>query len=235
MDHAAGTGSDPGTPLEHIGLIGHQDVAVTDRLDHYELFSWDGLLTLLWHHDRNQPNRNAVLCCGGALGGVLGPAGGLFHDLGTRFAADGTAITIRVGYRAPNDLDRCVFDVLAAAQLAARHGAERFVVVGHSFGGAVAVQAGAALGEQCAGVVTLATQTAGCEVGEQLAERGVPVLLLHGDLDTILPYHASHLVHLLTGGELHILRGADHRLDAAADELRERLGEWIPRRLVEHR
>jgi N-acetyl-anhydromuramyl-L-alanine amidase AmpD len=33
-----------GGPLEHIGLIGHQDVAVTERLDHYELFSWDGLM-----------------------------------------------------------------------------------------------------------------------------------------------------------------------------------------------
>lgn len=223
-----------GGPLEHIGLIGHQDVAVTERLDHYELFSWDGLLSLLWHHDGNRPNANAVLCCGGALGGVLGPAGGLYHDLGTRFALDGTAITIRVGYRVPNDLERCVFDVLAAAQLAAQHGAERFVVVGHSFGGAVAIQAAVALAERCAGVVTLATQSAGCEVGEQLPEAGTPVLLLHGDRDTILPYHASQLVHMLTGGELHILPGADHRLDAAADELRTRLGEWIPRQLARH-
>ncbi len=35
--------------------------------------------------------------------------------------------------------------------------------VGHSFGGAVAIQAGIVLGAHCRGVVTLATQSAGCE------------------------------------------------------------------------
>ncbi len=218
-------------PIGAIGLIGHQQVRVADRLDHLELFSYDGLLTILWHHpDDGSPN--AVLCCGGALGGVLGPADGLYHDLGTRFAEQGTANLLRVGYRMPNELEACVFDVVAAAQLADRAGAERFVVVGHSFGGAVAIQAGVALGDRCAGVVTLATQSAGCEVGEHLAEAGVPVLLLHGDHDTILPFHASQLVHMLTGGELHILAGADHRLSGAGDELRSRLGSWIPDRFA---
>ena len=123
-------------------------------------------------------------------------------------------------------------DLLAAAQLAGQDGASRIVTMGHSFGGAVAVQAGAHLGERTAGVVTLATQSAGCEPGEALAERKVPVLLLHGDRDEILPYYASQMVQMICGGELVILPGATHRLAEAADELRERLSTWIPDRLA---
>ena len=59
--------------------------------------------------------------------------------------------------------------------------------MGHSFGGAVAVQAGALLAERTAGVVTLATQSAGCEPGEALGRAQGAVLLLHGDRDEILP------------------------------------------------
>jgi alpha/beta superfamily hydrolase len=215
--------------LAALGVIARQDVAVTANLRHHELATWEGMLTLLWHGDPSA--RNVVLTCGGALGGVLGPAGGLYHDLGQRFADAGIGV-IRVGYRRPNDLDACVHDLLAAAELAARHGAERFVPMGHSFGGAVAVQAGALLGAHTAGVVTLSTQSAGCEDGESLATNNVPVILFHGDSDDILPYFASQMVQMLCGGELVIIPGADHRLSSAGDLLRERLSEWIPARFA---
>ena len=131
------------------------------------------------------------------MGGLLGPADGLYHDLGDRFAADGIA-TLRVSYRTPNDFGRCVHDALAAADIAARQGARRFVTMGHSFGGAVAVQLGMAMGDYTRGVVTLATQSAGCEDAEGLAE--TPMLLFHGDRDEILPPFASEVVHQLAGG-----------------------------------
>ena len=205
--------------LASLGILGHQEVAVSARLRHLEIYTWEGLLTVLWHGDPKADR--VVIACGGALGGLLGPAG-LYHELGERFSDQGIA-TLRVGYRRPNDLDACVVDLLAAAQLAGQDGASRIVTIGHSFGGAVAVQAGAHLGERTAGVVTLATQSAGCEPGEALAERKVPVLLLHGDRDEILPYYASQMVQMICGGELVILPGATHRLAEAADELRERL------------
>lgn len=233
-------------PVASLGILSHQQVAITERLDHHEFSTFDGLLTLLWHHGSDQAGaprsplprtdgcaaERAVLFCGGALGGLLGPAGGLFHDLATSFAGQATAAAIRVGYRKPNDIELCVLDVLAAAQLAASRGAQRFVVVGHSFGGAVAIQAGVALAERCAGVVTLATQSGGCEPGEALSETGTPVLLLHGDADQILPFFASQLVQFITGGELIVLPGADHLFAGAGDELRSRLGRWIPERLA---
>lgn len=216
------------SPLEMLGALASQEVEVADGLRHGEVYTLAGLLTMLWHGDPEA--EGVVLMCGGAMGGLLGPAGGLYHDLGTRFAADGIG-TIRVGYRQPNDLRACVHDLLATAELAARHGGKRFVTVGHSFGGAVAIQAAIALGGDCAGVVTLSTQSAGCENAAGLA--ATPLLLLHGDKDELLPPEASFMVQALAGtGEVVILPGTGHLLTEAGDELRDRLGAWIPERLA---
>jgi pimeloyl-ACP methyl ester carboxylesterase len=115
----------------------------------------------------------------------------------------------------------------SAADLATRTGAKSFVTVGHSFGGAVALQLGIVLGSHCAGVVTLATQSAGCEDGAALGE--TPLLLFHGDRDEILPPDTSAVVQALVGhGELVILPGTGHLFSEAGDELRDRLGTWIP-------
>lgn len=215
-------------PLEALDALASQEVVVAPGLRHIEIYTMRGLLTILWHGPVDAPA--VVLMSGGAMGGLLGPAGGLYHDLGETFAAQGIA-TLRVGYRRPNDLGPCVHDVAAAADLASRTGARRFVTVGHSFGGAVAVRAGMVLGPCCAGIVTLSTQSAGCEdIGGLRAD--VPLLLLHGDRDELLPPEASAVVQQLAGrGDLEILPGAGHLLTEAHDELRDRLGTWIPSRL----
>ena len=213
-----------------LDIIGRQQATITPTLRQLELYTWEGLLSLHWHGAPTA--HNVVLTCGGAIGGTLGPGTAVYHQLGAHFASDldQDIGVIRVGYRRPNDLDACTFDVLAAASLASRTGAERFVVVGHSFGGAVAIQAGSLLGEYTAGVATLATQSAGCEAGEKLASNNVPVLLLHGDNDDVLPFYSSQLVQMLTGGELVMLAGASHGLSEVAEELRDRLLAWIPAR-----
>ena len=221
--------SRPAGPYERLGVLARQSVEIADGLRHLELFTMQGLLTVLWHGPLDADR--AVIAAGGAMGGLLGPADGLYHDLGVRLAGEGIA-TLRVSYRVPNDFARCVHDALAVADLAARQGARRFVTVGHSFGGAVAVQLGMAMGENTAGVVTLATQSAGCEDAAGL--EGIPLLLFHGDRDEILPSFASEVVHQLAGGqgELVILPGAGHLLSEAGEVLRERLGGWIPARLA---
>ncbi len=214
------------SPLDALGAIASQEVEVTDALRHVEVYTMAGLLTLLWH---GEPDfERVVLMCGGAMGGMLGPAGGSYHDLGTRFAKEGIA-TIRVGYRRPNDLRTCVHDLVAAAELAARHGGNRFVTVGHSFGGAVALRAAIALGDDCAGVATLSTQSAGCEDAGRIGT--TPLLLIHGDRDELLPPETSYMVQALAGtGEVVILPGTGHLLAESGDELRDRLGRWIPER-----
>jgi pimeloyl-ACP methyl ester carboxylesterase len=217
------------TALEALGVIGVQESAITADLDHIEMYSLRGLLTLLWH-GRGRSDQ-VVVMMGGAMGGLLGPADGLYPDLAAAFLRHDIA-TIRMSYRAPNDLDRCVHDVVAVVELAARGGAERVVLVGHSFGGAVAVRSGIALGPYTAGVVTLATQSAGCEVAEQL--RPTPFVLYHGDRDELLPVAASEVVASLGGGVLTVIEGTGHLLREAGPELRQELGAWIPERLAEH-
>jgi pimeloyl-ACP methyl ester carboxylesterase len=220
---------DPRSPLDLLEALTVQEVEIAPDFRHLEIYTMRGLITLLWHGpvDAN----DVLVTCGGGMGSLLGPAEGLYHDLGVSLAALGIG-TVRVGYRKPNDLPRCVHDVAAAADLAGRRGARRFVVMGHSFGGAVAIQVGAVLGTHCAGVVTLSTQSAGCEVAAELGD--TPLLLVHGTNDEILPPETSAVVQMLAGhGEVVLLAGAGHLLSEAAGELRERLVAWIGERFVE--
>ena len=102
----------PRSPLDLLEVLAIEEVEVDPGLRHLELYTLAGLLTLLWHGPRDADQ--VVLTMGGGMGGLLGPAGGLYQDLGRTFAADGIA-TVRVGYRRPNDLGRCIHDVAAAA------------------------------------------------------------------------------------------------------------------------
>ncbi|MYG73798.1 MAG: hypothetical protein F4197_15160, partial [Acidimicrobiia bacterium] len=128
---------------------------------------------------------------------------------------------------------RCFLQAAAAADWAARVEGGRFIFMGNSLGGAVAVLAGVALGEHTAGVVGLATQSAGCENAAALG--GTPLLLMHGGQDQILPVQASEAVRALAGGgELVVYPEADHGLASVADEIAATLAEWIPARFAEH-
>jgi alpha/beta superfamily hydrolase len=213
------------SPLEQLGLLATQAIEVVPGLDHLELYTAGGLLTVLWHGPADA--EEVVVCGGGAMGGLLGPAEGLYHRLGTALAERGLGV-LRVGYRQPGDLDRCVHDALAVLELAARHGARRLATVGHSFGGAVAIQAAAHLDAASApAVVTLATQSAGCEAAELLAGRDL--LLFHGSEDRILPPQASEMVRFLAGtGELVVVPSADHLFRPGWEQVLDRLVDHLP-------
>ena len=217
-------------PLELLEALARQEVAVTPTFRHVEVFTLRGLLTILWH---GEPDAEAVVVvCGGAMGGLLGPADGFYHWLGDDLGAPGSGIgVLRVGWRRPNDIDLCTLDLLAAADLAARAGAERFVTGGHSFGGAIAVRAGLAMGDWTRGVVTFATQSAGCEEAHGLT---APLLAFHGDRDEILPAVSSQVVGQLVGGpaDVRICAGAGHLLSEAGEQLRTEVPGWIRERLA---
>ncbi|MBI2170267.1 MAG: hypothetical protein HYU28_12335 [Actinobacteria bacterium] len=218
-----------GTPLEELGVLAVQEKQILPGLEHVEVYTWKGLLTLLWHGPRDA--EQVLVAGGGAAGGLLGPANGLYHDLGTALAEQGIG-TIRVSWRRPDDIPMCSHDMAAACEMAAMRGARAFVSMGHSFGGAIAVRVGVAFPGLVRGVVTLATQSAGCENAAGLDGR--PLLLFHGDRDELLPPHVSEMVNTLAGGhgELVILPGTGHLMTEAADLLRERLLEWVPRVLA---
>jgi len=217
-------------PLDLLEALARQEVPVGPGLRHLEVFTLRGLLTVLWHGDPDA--ETAVVLGGGAMGGLLGPADGFYHWLGTQLAGPGSGTSVlRVGWRRPNDLDLCTLDLLAAADLAARAGATRFVTGGHSFGGAIAVRAGIAMGDWTRGVVTFATQSAGCEEAEGL---GAPLRAYHGDRDELLPVAASQAVCMLSGGptELIVCPGAGHLLTEAGEQLRAEVPPWITARLA---
>ncbi len=213
------------SPLDSLGVLAMQSVSVDGDLDHLELYTSGGLLTVLWHGGADL--ENVVVCVGGAMGGLLGPDGGLYQRLGRSLPELGIGV-LRVSYRQPNDLSMCVHDTVAAMELAGRHGAKRFVPLGHSFGGAVAIQAAMHLDrESVPGVVTFATQSAGCEMASSLADRNL--LFFHGTADRILPSQASEIVRMIAGtGEVVLLAGADHLLKPAGDEIFDRLLAHLP-------
>lgn len=219
-----------GTPVEELGVLAVQEKEVAPGLVHVEVYTLKGLLTVLWHGPREA--EACLVAGGGAAGGLLGPADGLYHDLGTALAGEGIG-TLRVSWRRPDDIPMCSHDLAAACEMAAVRGARRFVTMGHSFGGAIAVRVAVAFPGLVRGVVTLATQSAGCENASGL--EGRPLLLLHGDRDELLPLHVSETVNMLAGGhgELVVLEGTGHLMTEAGDELRRRLLEWIPRTLAD--
>ncbi|HZU71283.1 MAG TPA: hypothetical protein VE990_00800 [Acidimicrobiales bacterium] len=214
---------DDRTPLERLGVLAAQEVDVHPGLTHIELFTRQGLLTVLWHGPAD--SAGALVACGGAMGGLLGPAEGLYQFLGDELAGRGIGV-LRVGWRVPNDIGLCTLDLAAVTELACRRGAEQVVTMGHSFGGAIAVRAAVLLPAVVAGVVTLATQSAGCEVAEGMDGR--PLLLLHGDSDEILPFTCSEMVRMIAGqGDLVVLPGSGHLLTQASSILRHVLPDWI--------
>lgn len=213
------------TPLGRIGVLAVQDVPITPTMRHVELFTRSGLLTVLWHGPKDADA--ALIACGGAMGGLLGPANGLYQFLGETLGELGIA-TLRVSYRRPNDLEACVTDAGAASEMAAAEGARKLVLMGHSFGGAVAINCAAYLGELVPGIVTLATQSAGCEIAPRISDR--ELLLIHGGRDELLPAWASEVVKEMAGtGELIVYPPAGHLLTECADELRGLLPGWVAR------
>lgn len=225
-----GTPSDPSDPsdptaLEALHPLGTIEVDVAAVLRHRETYTTRGLLTVLTH-EPDVAGPAAIVACGGAMGGLLGPGHGMYQRWGERWAARGVRF-LRVGYREPNNLDLCAHDLACGVELARDAGASRVVVMGHSFGGAVAIRTAVVMPVSVAGVVTFATQSAGCEVAGALGGR--PLLLFHGDRDELLPPEASYMVQAIAGsGEVVMLPGDGHLLAKSDDALTERLDEWLP-------
>ncbi len=223
----AGDPTDP-TALQALHPLATSEVEVSPTLVHREVYTARGLLSVLWHRPPHGTEHSgaAVVACGGAMGGMLGPGHGLYHHLGERWATRGVPL-LRVGYREPNNLDLCAHDLACGVELARDAGAERVVVMGHSFGGAVAIRAAVVMPASVVGVATFATQSAGCEVAGALGGR--PLLLFHGDRDELLPPESSWIVQAMAGsGDVVMLPGDGHLLARSDAVITEHLDAWLP-------
>jgi fermentation-respiration switch protein FrsA (DUF1100 family) len=167
----------------------------------------------------------AVLWVFGAGGGLGGPAGGLYTRLGQQLLADGIT-SLELAYRQPGDLAECVLDTLLGVAYLGTLGRARVVLVGHSFGGAVVITAGAA-SEAVIGVAALSSQTAGTGAVAAVSPR--PLFVAHGTADEILPAACSRDIHARAGEprELKLYPGCRHGLDQCREPLDRDLSGWI--------
>jgi len=81
--------SDPRAPLDLLDALALEEVELSPDFRHLEVYTMHGLLTMLWHGPVDASG--VLLTCGGAMGSLLGPARGLYHQLGVRLAARGSA------------------------------------------------------------------------------------------------------------------------------------------------
>lgn len=214
------TGTQPAT-----ALVGER---VTEGFRPVELDTPRGAVALQWYDV--PAARVAAAFVGGVGGGFDTPARDLYPLLCRELAASGIA-ALRVRFRDPADLSEATYDLLAGLAFLEHHGAVVLGVVGHSMGGAVAIQA-AAQDPLVRTVVTLSTQGYGAEpVADFPAERSI--LLLHGADDAVLPPLASERVYALAHGpkRLKVLPGAGHVLDEVAVEVHADVREWLLERL----
>lgn len=171
----------------------------------------------------------AIVCVGGAMGGLEGPADGLYGRLATALEPDGVTV-LRLDYRKPGEFEECVADVLAGCSFLKGIGAMDLVLVGHSFGGAVVIKA-AELGGAVVAVASLSPQLYGTRQVDQMAK---PLLLVHGMADTVLSHEASEEIfrRALEPKRIVLYGEAGHSLIQAKDDLLDLLRRWIPDRLA---
>jgi pimeloyl-ACP methyl ester carboxylesterase len=176
------------------------------------------------------PGDRAVAFVGGAGGGFDSPARDLYGRLAAALPGEGIA-SLRLRFRRPADLDASVADLMAAIAELERLGKARIGLVGHSFGGAVVIRAGAAAPSVRA-VVALATQSYGARPAAELGPR-CALLLIHGIADPVLPPEASRMVFDIAEEpkRLVLVEGAGHGLDEASEEVEQTVRAWLGRHL----
>ena len=163
---------------------------------------------------------------GGAAGGVDGPANRVYVRLAGELATKGVS-SLRVRYRDAGEFEECVMDALAACSFLRGIGGDRAVIVGHSFGGAVAIKAGE-LGDLISAVVAMSSQRFGTQDVERLEK---PLLLIHGSNDDVLDRAASDDIfgRAREPKRLVILEGAGHGLREAAGDVFNILNDFVSR------
>jgi len=210
---------DEGVTLRIIGVEPGEEIAGARRVT---VATTRGAIPLMLHSA--QEKGRAVLCVSGAIGGFDGPSM-LYPRLGLEMPRRGITIA-RLDYREPNEFAECLVDAMAALTFLSGVGHERVAMIGHSFGGAVAINAGT-LSPNVKTVIALSSQLAGAHVVGELAPK--PLLLIHGGADAVLPHESSQALYDRAGEPktIRILPRVGHGLAEAQDEVFELVSDWL--------
>lgn len=194
----------------------------------------EGVASLRFHTDGGSfdgryhealEGRTAVVWLGGAKDGLDGPAGDMFLRLAGPLANERIA-SLRLNYRDPEDLEGCALDILTGVVYLESLGRPRVALVGHSFGGAMAISAGVETQEVVA-VAALSSQTHGTGAVSYLSPR--PLLLIHGTNDKVLPDSCSLEIYdrAKQPKEVHLYPGCGHDLLECRDAVDRDLLSWL--------
>ena len=99
-------------------LLFVQETPVAGDVTCMEVFTDQGVIVCL-RHGLDAGESDAVMCLSGALGGLSGPAGSVFHHVTSTLGG------VRIHYRKPNDITHCVLDALLVHHLLDQRGVER--------------------------------------------------------------------------------------------------------------
>jgi pimeloyl-ACP methyl ester carboxylesterase len=182
----------------------------------------------------HNPASVAVVYVTGVGGGWGTPAIGLYPRLCCSLAGIGID-GLRVRYRHPTDLLESVFDTLAGiAFLREEHRIKAIGLVGHSFGGAVVIQAAVQASDMVSTLVTLATQSYGAAPAISKLKQGTSALMIHGSDDKVLPAYCSEEVYQKAHDPKQIVlcEGAGHGLDEVSEEVYELVYGWLVNSLL---
>lgn len=204
----------------------------------YELVKLDTqrgeIVCRYYSSNTHNPASVAVVYVTGVGGGWGTPAIGLYPRLCCSLARIGTD-GLRVRYRHPTDLLESVFDTLAGiAFLREEHRIKAIGLVGHSFGGAVVIQAAVQASDIVSTLVTLATQSYGAAHVISKLKHGTSALMIHGSDDKVLPAYCSEEVYQKAHDPKQIVlcQGASHGLDEVSEEVYELVYDWLVNSLL---
>lgn len=136
-------------------------------------------------------SKTAVILISDASGDTAGPSA-MYTSMAEKLASvrRGTPV-LRMGNRVPACKASCIADVLAAMDyLQHRLAVGRYVLVGWNHGSAPAMTVGG-LDNRVVGCATVASRTADSDVVKRVAEKSLPLLLLHARSDEIIPPSCS--------------------------------------------
>ena len=215
--------------VELLGSSDAPDITEGDALG-VRLSATRGDIACLFHPPKTGGNGTAVVYIPGARGGFGGPANGIYNEVAHELAGRGMA-GLRVDYRYPANLDESTLDVLVAVWHLASKGYERIAVVGHSFGGAVAISV-ARYTTHVRAVAAMSSQSFGAQDVVLLAPR--PLLLIHGNCDGVIPPETARTIYdwAFEPKRLVMMEGADHGLREVRDDVRTLLLNWLPQMVL---